>query len=198
MVAKPSWSAGSCNASVPAGGLQELSHITNGDDVERIGRFIQQEIRWTVNKYPSKGYFHAFSLREARGGCVGKMHEAEEFERIVHSSLDNDRRNLPKPGEVHQVLAGCKARVNSCVIKQGAQVDLRGERIRSHRPFHLFVHRRRMAGGTPATIRKTVVFPAPFAPRMPVISPSRAMKETPLTAACEPKCFCKSRISIIQ
>jgi hypothetical protein len=106
MVAKPSWSAGSCNASVPAGGLQELSHITNGDDVERIGRFIQQEIRWTVNKYPSKGYFHAFSLREARGGCVGKMHEAEEFERIVHSSLDNDRRNLPKPGEVHQVLAG--------------------------------------------------------------------------------------------
>jgi hypothetical protein len=41
-----------------------------------------------------KGYFHAFSQREARGGCVGEALEAEEFERIVHSSLDNDRRNL--------------------------------------------------------------------------------------------------------
>src|SRR5258708_23434400 len=50
---------------------------------------------------------------------------------------------------------------------------------------------------TPYSMRRQVDLPAPLAPNMPVISPSRAMKDTSLTASMAPKRLLKFAASIM-
>src|SRR6202040_3851511 len=50
---------------------------------------------------------------------------------------------------------------------------------------------------TPYSMRKVVDLPAPLAPKMPVIAPSRATKETSRTASMSPNRLLKPEASII-
>src|SRR5947208_13402350 len=47
----------------------------------------------------------------------------------------------------------------------------------------------------PARMRSVVVFPAPFGPRKPTISPAATRNETPATASMRPNDFRRSRTS---
>jgi hypothetical protein len=50
---------------------------------------------------------------------------------------------------------------------------------------------------TPQMVRRVVDFPAPLAPRRPVMAPSGARNETSRSAVTAPNCFLRLRTSII-
>ena len=119
--------------------------------------------------------------------------DAQRVEQRVDACVERDAAHAVQLAVVADVLAGGEPRIYPARVGQHA--DRRRTAARSRTTSAPPTRRAARRPGTTsvASIRSTVVLPAPFGPSRPVISPSGAANETPSTA--RPRCRGRSALT---
>ncbi len=156
-----------------------VAQRAHAHDVEAVGRLVEQDRRRIVHERARDRDLHALALRESLRAPIGERARARasrSARRRAHSSAAPDK--TVQRAVVADVLARGQARVQPARVRQHADALAHREAVAQD----VEVARRfavPASGVTSvASMRSSVVLPAPFGPSRPVISPSGAMNET--------------------
>jgi len=138
--------------------------------------------------------FHALALREPRGAAVGGLTQRQHRQQFVRALLKARLGNAVQTSKVEQVLARGEPAIEARVVEQRADAMLALARSTGAPSTRI---RPPCGFNTPAIMRKVVVLPAPLAPSSPVMAPSGAWNDRPLSAVTAPNVLCSSSTSII-